>query len=105
MAPRDVPRRLPGRKWLRTWWLASVTGGPFLYSGRERRDAQFDLTISPAVCDEVAAAVSATLDDGQAPEREKRKCWPPWRARRGQSRLGLRRGAVNWQCVAVRGSA
>jgi hemoglobin len=47
--------RLPGLKWLRTLWLASLAGGPFRYTGRELRDAHFDLKIAPAVFDEVAA--------------------------------------------------
>jgi truncated hemoglobin YjbI len=53
--------RLPGLKWLRTLWLASLAGGPFQYTGRELRDAHFDLKISPAVFDEVAAELSTTV--------------------------------------------
>jgi hypothetical protein len=39
--------RMPGLKWGRTWWLAMKAGGPFLYTGKEMRDAHFrprDLT-------------------------------------------------------------
>jgi NADPH-dependent 2,4-dienoyl-CoA reductase/sulfur reductase-like enzyme len=34
--------RLPGLKWGRTLWLASLAGGPFEYTGRELRDAHFE---------------------------------------------------------------
>ena len=65
------PGRLPGLKWLRTLWLASLAGGPFQYTGRELRDAHFDLKIPPEVFDEVAAELAHTLDDFNVPEREK----------------------------------
>src|SRR5438445_11296543 len=67
------PGRLPGLKWLRTLWLASLAGGPFEYTGRELRDAHFDLTISPAAFDEVAAELSLTLDHFKGPDREARE--------------------------------
>ena len=35
--------RLPGLKFLRTLWSASVAGGPFKYTGEALRDAHFDL--------------------------------------------------------------
>jgi hypothetical protein len=63
--------RLPGLKWLCTLWLASLAGGPFQYTGRELRDAHFDLKLTPAAFDEVAAELSLTLDQFQVPEREK----------------------------------
>jgi hemoglobin len=50
------PARLPGLKFLRTLWVASVAGGPFPYTARELRDAHFDLKIPPDVFDEVAAS-------------------------------------------------
>jgi hemoglobin len=80
--------RLPGLKWLRTLWLAALAGGPFLYTGRELRDAHFDLKISPAVFDEVAAELSATHDQFEAPEREKgARSWPPSQDGRVNARL------------------
>ncbi len=39
------PGRLPGLKFLRTLWVASLAGGPFQYTARELRDAHFDLKI------------------------------------------------------------
>jgi len=66
------PGRLPGLKWLRTLWLASLAGGPFQYTGRELRDAHFDLKIPAEVFDVVAAELAHTLDDFHVPEREGR---------------------------------
>src|SRR5207244_6487726 len=66
------PGRLPGLKWLRTLWLASLAGGPFQYTGRELRDAHFALKISPAVFDEVAAELSVTLHHFTLHARAKR---------------------------------
>jgi len=43
------PGRLQGLKFLRTLWVAAVSGGPFQYTARELRDAHFDLKITPAV--------------------------------------------------------
>jgi hemoglobin len=63
--------RLPGLKWGRTLWLASQAGGPFEYTGRELRDAHFDLKISPEVFDEVVGELANALDDFNVPEREK----------------------------------
>ena len=65
------PGRLPGLKWLRTLWVASLAGGPFQYTGRELRDAHFDLKISPDVFDEVEAELGRTLDHFKVPERER----------------------------------
>ena len=63
--------RLPGLKWGRTLWVADVTGGPFKYTGREMRDAHFDLKISPEVFDEVTQELINALDEFKVPEREK----------------------------------
>jgi hemoglobin len=89
--------RLPGLKWLRTLWLASLAGGPFQYTGRELRDAHFDLKISPAVFDEVAAELSATLDDFKVPEREKGEVLGAFAGWQGEVTAGSEPGAVNWR--------
>ena len=91
------PARLPGLKWLRTLWLASLAGGPFLYTGRELRDAHFDLKISPAVFDEVAAELSATLDEFKVPEREKGEVLAGFAGEKGEVTAGAEPGAVNWR--------
>ena len=89
--------RLPGLKWLRTLWLAALAGGPFEYTGRELRDAHFDLKISPAVFDEVAAELSLTLDDFQVPEREKGEVLGAFARWKGEVTAGSEPGSVNWR--------
>ena len=89
--------RLPGLKWLRTLWLASLAGGPFHYTGRELRDAHFDLKISPAVFDEVAAELSLTLDQFQVPDREKQEVLGAFAGWKGEVTAGAEPGAVNWR--------
>lgn len=89
--------RLPGLKWLRTLWLASLAGGPFQYTGRELRDAHFDLKISPAVFDEVAAELSRTLDDFKVPEREKGEVLGAFAGWKGEVTAGSESGAHNWR--------
>ena len=65
-------QRLPGLKFLRTLWSASVAGGPFKYTGEALRDAHFDLHISSEVFDEVILVELANaLDHYKVPEREK----------------------------------
>jgi hemoglobin len=89
--------RLPGLKWGRTWWLAMKAGGPFLYTGREMRDAHWDLKISPEVFDEVAAELARTLDDFNVPEREKGEVLAAFAAEKGEVSAGSQSGAVNWR--------
>jgi len=89
--------RLPGLKWLRTLWLASLAGGPFQYTGRELRDAHFDLKISPGVFDEVAAELSGALDDLGVPEREKGEVLGAFAGWKGEVTAGSEPGAVNWR--------
>ena len=89
--------RLPGLKWGRTWWVAMKAGGPFLYTGRDMRDAHFDLKISPEVFDEVAAELARTLDDFKVPEREKGEVLAAFAAEKGEVSAGSQPGAVNWR--------
>jgi len=64
--------RLPGLKFLRTLWAASVAGGPFQYTGEPLRDAHSDLHITPEVFDEVInVELARTLDHFKVPAREK----------------------------------
>ncbi len=39
--------RLPGLKFGRTLWVASVAGGPYQYTGKPLHDAHYDLHIPP----------------------------------------------------------
>jgi hemoglobin len=64
--------RLPGLKFLRTLWSASVAGGPFQYTGKELRDAHASLRITPEVFDEVILVeLGRALDHFKVPKREK----------------------------------
>ena len=89
--------RMPGLKWGRTWWLAMKAGGPFLYTGKEMRDAHFDLKISPEVFDEVSAELANALDDFNVPEREKQEVLAAFAAEKGEVTAGSQPGAVNWR--------
>ena len=89
--------RLPGLKWLRALWLASLAGGPFEYTGREMRDAHFDLKIPPDVFDEVAAELANALDDLKVPEREKGEVLAAFNGEKGEVTAGSEPGAVNWR--------
>ena len=89
--------RMPGLKWGRTWWLAMKAGGPYLYTGREMRDAHFDLKISPEVFDEVARELANALDAFKVPEREKQEVLAAFAAEKGEVTAGSQPGEVNWR--------
>jgi hemoglobin len=89
--------RMPGLKWGRTWWLAMKAGGPFLYTGKEMRDAHFDLKISPEVFDEVSVELANALDDFNVPEREKQEVLAAFAAEKGEVTAGSQPGPVNWR--------
>lgn len=64
--------RMPGLKFLRTLWSASVAGGPFEYTGEALRDAHAGLHITPEVFDEVILVeLAGALDHFKVPKREK----------------------------------
>lgn len=71
-----------------TLWVASVTGGPFQYTGRELRDAHFDLKISPEVFDAVYAELRRTLDHFNAPKREKEEVLAAFNGWKGEVTAG-----------------
>jgi hemoglobin len=89
--------RMPGLKWGRTLWLAALSGGPFEYTGRELRDAHFDLKISPEVFDEVSAELARTLDDFKVPEREKGEVLATFAGEKSEVAAGSQPGEVNWR--------
>jgi truncated hemoglobin YjbI len=84
--------RLPGLKWGRTLWVASLAGGPFEYTGREMRDAHFDLRISPAVFDEVSRNLPTPLMTSRCLSAKGRRSWPPSLERRARLRPVLSLG-------------
>src|SRR5262245_10568038 len=70
--------RLPGLKFMRTLWVAEVSGGPFKFTATKPgstplglEEAHRNLRISPAEFDEVAAELGRSLDFAKVPKREK----------------------------------
>lgn len=70
--------RLPGLKFMRTLWVAAVSGGPFQYTPTRPgstnlglEEAHRDLRISPSEFDAVAAVLSRSLDHFAVPQAEK----------------------------------
>jgi hemoglobin len=75
---KDVEKRLPGLKFMRTLWVAEASGGPFKFTATKPgatplglEEAHRNLRISPAEFDEVAAELGRTLDHFKVPKREK----------------------------------
>ena len=71
-------KRLPGLKFMRTLWVAEVSGGPFNFTATKPgktalglEEAHRSLRISPAEFDEVAAELGRSLDFAKVPKREK----------------------------------
>lgn len=88
--------RLPGLKWGRTFWVAAVAGGPYLYTGKGMRDAHYDLKIAPEIFDIVEAELAAALDDFNVPEREKNEVLGAFGAEKSEVTAGSQPGQVNW---------
>lgn len=70
--------RLPGLKFMRTLWVAAVSGGPFQYSPTRPgstnlglEEAHKNLRILPKEFDAVARVLSRSLDHFAVPQREK----------------------------------
>jgi hemoglobin len=89
--------RLPGLKFMRTRWVAKVSGGPFVYTpvrpgstnlGLE--NAHRDLRISPAEFDAVAGVLSRSLDHFNVPEREKGEVLAAFAAHKDEVTRGWR---------------
>ena len=81
--------RLPGLKFLRTLWSASVAGGPFTYTGEPLRDAHFGLHISPEVFDEVIGGeLARALDHFKVPQREKDEVLAAFKAQKNDVTAG-----------------
>jgi len=82
--------RLPGLKFGRTLWVASVAGGPYQYTGKPLSDAHFDLRIPPEVFDEVSAELGRTLDYFKVPRREKEEALAAFNAQKPDVTAGAR---------------
>ena len=89
--------RLPGLKFMRTLWVANVSGGPFRYSptrpgttnlGLEAAHAS--LRISPHEFDAVAAVLTRSLDHFHVGEREKQEVLAAFAAHKDEVTKGWR---------------
>src|SRR3954464_4597745 len=93
----ERPERLPGLKFMRTLWVASVAGGPFEYSPTKPgktllglEEAHRDLRISPDEFDEVAAELARSLDRFNVPEQEKAQVLGAFAAHKDEVTEGYR---------------
>ena len=89
--------RLPGLKFMRTLWVANISGGPFQYTpvrpgstnlGLE--EAHRNLKISPNEFDAVAAVLSRSLDHFAVPQREKTEVLAAFAAHKNEVTEGSR---------------
>lgn len=87
--------RLPGLKFMRTLWVASVSGGPFNYTGKNLADAHRDLRISPEEFDAVAADLEESLDYYNVPEREKEEVLAAFAAYKDEVTAGYFEAKLN----------
>jgi hemoglobin len=65
--------RLPGLKFMRTLWIASLAGGPFEYTGLPLNSAHREFHLTAAEFEEVGAEIVRALDYYKVPEREKQE--------------------------------
>jgi hemoglobin len=65
--------RLPGLKFMRSLWVASLAGGPFEYTGLPLDEAHHDFRLTDEEFAEVGAEIVRALDYYQVPEREKQE--------------------------------
>lgn len=94
--------RLPGLKFMRTLWVAEVSGGPFQFSptrpGRTHlglENAHRDLQISPAEFDAVAGVLSRSLDHFSVPAPEKSEVLAAFAAHKDEVTEGFRQAQGN----------
>jgi hemoglobin len=87
--------RLPGLKFMRTLWVAEVSGGPFKFTATKPgstalglEEAHRNLKISPAEFDEVAAELGRSLDFAKVPKREKAEVLAAFAAHKSEVTTG-----------------
>ena len=89
--------RLPGLKFMRTLWVAEVSGGPFRFSATRPgqthlglENAHRDLQISPNEFDAVARVLTRSLDHFAVPAREKSEVLSAFAAHKNEVTAGWR---------------
>ena len=92
---RNSLGRLPGLKFMRTLWVAEVSGGPYKFTPTKPgqtplglENAHRDLKISPAEFDEVAAELGRSLDFAKVPAKEKGEVLAAFAAHKGEVTAG-----------------
>ncbi len=80
----DKLDRLPGLKYMRSLWVADVSGGPFEYTGKDLGSAHERFHIKPEEFDEVAAELRRALEYYKVPEREKEEAMAAFIAHKGE---------------------
>jgi hemoglobin len=92
-------QRLPGLKWMRTLWVAQVSGGPYQFQATKPgktqlglEEAHRNLKISPAEFDEVAAELGRTLDFAKVPKPEKDEVLAAFAAHKDEVTAGSKGG-------------
>jgi hemoglobin len=94
-------KRLPGLKFMRTLWVAEVSGGPFKFTATKPgktalglEEAHRDLKITPAEFDEVAAELGRSLDFAKVPKREKDEVLAAFAAHKSEVTAGYVKAAT-----------
>jgi hemoglobin len=89
--------RLPGLKFMRTLWVAEVSGGPFRFSPTRPgsthlglENAHRNLRITPQEFDAVAAVLARSLDRFSVPAREKGEVLAAFAAHKAEVTEGSR---------------
>lgn len=89
--------RLPGLKFMRTLWVAEVSGGPFRFSATRPgqthlglENAHRNLQISPNEFDAVARVLTRSLDHFAVPAREKSEVLSAFAAHKDEVTAGWR---------------
>lgn len=92
--------RLPGLKWMRTLWVASVSGGPYQYTPTKPgstnlglEEAHRNLKISSEEFDAVAAVLARSLDHFKVPEKEKSEVLAAFAAHKNEVTAGSKANA------------
>jgi len=87
--------RLPGLKFMRTLWVAQVSGGPYTFVATRPgatplglEEGHRKLRITPAEFDEVAAELGRSLDFAKVPPREKGEVLAAFAAHKGEVTAG-----------------
>lgn len=88
--------RLPGLKWMRTLWVADVSGGPYKFVPTVPEGCPLSLEgahakfrISPDEFDEVARELANSLDHFKVPEKEKKEVLGAFAAHKGEVNTGF----------------